>query len=362
MSNLFQSKFTAAQMELSISKNIEGPTYVYCNTSTDLDTYFNESLKNGDNIKFILSSDVVHTLNLSIKDITLSNLILEFRSNSADKATIEFLSDKDRGSTIYSWNCNLKFNRIKFTRLNTDGSANTKNISLISFNNSSTRIINSTQDDTTDDNVNSLFGIIASENSFLKIEYSNFDRTSVAVYNGSYLLLYGTNSLLSNGDSVDDGVISLWNGSYINVLGDITIGGSSTDSNIPNCVLLAENSHMDYTAGGKFIFQNIGSGNCFKATGGAVIDATSIEGDISNITGSYNILNEVDTKGSLVFDTNIKGVSTPITSGDIKVGSGKLTINKEYLFSSDFGSSLPTEDPGVSGTLWNNAGVLSISV
>ena len=37
-------------------------------------------------------------------------------------------------------------------------------------------------------------------------------------------------------------------------------------------------------------------------------------------------------------------------------------LTKEYLLSSEFGKSLPTTDPGVEGQLWNNNGVVSVSV
>jgi len=43
------------------------------------------------------------------------------------------------------------------------------------------------------------------------------------------------------------------------------------------------------------------------------------------------------------------------------ITDNRCLVTKEYLFSPEFGSSLPTTDPQVNGKLWNNGGVVAIS-
>jgi len=61
------------------------------------------------------------------------------------------------------------------------------------------------------------------------------------------------------------------------------------------------------------------------------------------------------------FDGKVKAPELTTALIDAEA-TGKVLVTKEYLLSAEFGLSLPTVDPAVPGTPWNNAGVLSISV
>jgi len=51
-------------------------------------------------------------------------------------------------------------------------------------------------------------------------------------------------------------------------------------------------------------------------------------------------------------------VSTPV---GINARGIKSLVTIEYLFSAEFGNSLPTTNPNSQGKLWNNSGVVSVS-
>lgn len=91
----------------------------------------------------------------------------------------------------------------------------------------------------------------------------------------------------------------------------------------------------------------------------------------STILGNYNLgksssVFEVGDGGSNYARANVFEISEIGTANlpgcnVLDIVDPKDVVIKEYLLSAEFGNSLPTTDPGVTGQPWNNAGILSIS-
>lgn len=79
--------------------------------------------------------------------------------------------------------------------------------------------------------------------------------------------------------------------------------------------------------------------------------------------GSYVRINRVAFETENGFINNEDGTAEikNSTPASIEAKGLKAIPTLEYLLSPEFGNSLPTTDPAVAGTLWNNNGVLSIS-
>jgi hypothetical protein len=82
------------------------------------------------------------------------------------------------------------------------------------------------------------------------------------------------------------------------------------------------------------------------------------------IDGSYTLINRKDFKVINGFNNKENGTALLMksTPENIQNEGDKSIPTLEYLLSEEFGNSLPTSDPGVSGKIWNDSGILKISV
>ena len=96
--------------------------------------------------------------------------------------------------------------------------------------------------------------------------------------------------------------------------------------------------------------------------------------DNGHVAGKYNVgisrdtIHETgigtgtgDRKNAFEIYTDGTLTAPEATSTEIQARGNQALVTIDYLLSAEFGSALPTTDPGVVGKLWNNAGIVSIS-
>ena len=99
---------------------------------------------------------------------------------------------------------------------------------------------------------------------------------------------------------------------------------------------------------------------------------TKAQNNYMHVSGKYNVGTDTNTiveVGIGTSDTARANALEIYTDGRViapaltptLINTLKSLITKEYLLSPDFGSSLPTTDPGIAGQLWNNNGVVTVS-
>ncbi len=134
-------------------------------------------------------------------------------------------------------------------------------------------------------------------------------------------------------------------------------------------------SSIDYGAMGDY---SISTGFKTKAVGdmsASFGDGTIALNNTSLVFGSFNKGTSTETVmeiGIGADNANRKNavevytdgtITAPETSSTkIQARGNKTLVTLEYLFSAEFGNALPTTDPGNPGVLWNDSGVIKVSL
>jgi hypothetical protein len=185
--------------------------------------------------------------------------------------------------------------------------------------------------------------------------------------NSNIILWYGVNIFNDNGDPQADGIYSGGNSSIqINHTnfeirgvrlaiqpqwGGIIYCNSTSSIKIVNCEYgFLVQDHSYFIGDKEPIFTNV------------VVPYINEKNTIFK-DGSYTFIARKDFKFENGFINSENGTAELLNSSpsDIQATGGKSIPTLEYLLSPEFGNALPTTDPGVAGSPWNDAGILKIS-
>lgn len=188
---------------------------------------------------------------------------------------------------------------------------------------------------------------------FFNASFLNHSASSVYAAFDCYIFIGGTVSLV---DNEDDGMLGIFAVANTQIF---TYAATIEVTNIVQATIMcAIDSKAQFYAtefnlvacDNVFYVDLWGAAGCIELKANTVLNA-----DEATLPGLFTQeVNVITSTGAYISDNTGPLVRIGETAPD-------LMASKDYLLSAEFGNALPTADPLVTGTLWNNAGVLSIS-